>query len=96
MTQKDTDHAFLSPVKIWHAIVKRIRSYPGSNDDIPASAVGKNKRIQHITSEEMIAFLRATVEVVDEERFGFKSSEIGTHYIRSGAAMAMFLCFSDT
>ena len=78
-------------MKIWHAIVKRIRSYPGSNDDTPVSAVWRNKRIQHITSEEMIASLRAAVEAIGEEKFGFKSSEIGTHSIRSGAAMAMFL-----
>ena len=91
VTQKDTDHAFLSPVKIWYAVVKRIRSYPGSNDDTPVSAVWRNKRIQHITSEEMIASLRAAVEAIGEEKFGFKSSEIGTHSIRSGAAMAMFL-----
>ena len=91
MTQKDTDHAFLSPVKIWHAIVKRIRSYPGSNDDTPVSAVWRNKRIQHITSEEMIASLRAAVEAIGEKIFCFKSSEIRTHSIRSGAAMVMFL-----
>ena len=47
--------------------------------------------MQHITSEEMIISLRAAVEAIGEEKFGFKSSEIGTHSLRSGAAMAMFL-----
>ena len=91
VTQKDTDHTFMSPVKIWYAIVKRIRSYTGSNDDTPVSVVWRNKRIQHITSEEVIASLRAAVEAIGEEKIGFKSSKIGTHSIRSGAAMAMFL-----
>ena len=91
VTQKDTDHTFLSPVTIWHAIVKRIRSYPGFNNDTPVSAVWRNKRIQHITLEEMIASLRDAVKAIGEEKFGFKSSEVGTHSIRSGAAMAMFL-----
>ena len=68
VTQKDTDHAFLSPVKVWHAIVKRTRGYPGSNDDTPVSAVWRNKRIQHITSEEMTASLRAAVEAIGEEK----------------------------
>ena len=31
------------------------------------------------------------LEAIGEEKFGFKSSEIRTHSIRSGAAMAMFL-----
>ena len=39
----------------------------------------------------MIASLRAAVEAIGEDKFGFKSSEIGTHSIRSGVAMAMFL-----
>ena len=42
VTQKGTDHAFLSPVKIWYAIVKRIRGYPGINDDTPVSTVWRN------------------------------------------------------
>ena len=90
VTQKATDHAFLSPVKIWYEIVKRIRNYPGADDNTQVSAVWKNGRIQHITSEEMVISLRAAVEAIGEEKFGFKSTEIRTHSLRSGAAMAMF------
>ena len=39
----------------------------------------------------MVDSLRAAVTAIGEEKLGFKSSEIGTHPIRSGAAMAMFL-----
>ena len=38
----------------------------------------------------MVVALGAAVEA-GETKFGFKSSEIGTHSIRSGAVMAMFL-----
>ena len=91
VTQKGTDHAFLSPVKIWHAIVKRIRSYPKTNDDTPVSAVWRNGRIQHVTSKDMMDSLRAAAKAVGEAKLGFKISEIGTHSLRSGAAMAMSL-----
>ena len=91
VTQLDTDHSFLSPVRIWAAIVKRIRKYPGANDDTPVSAVWRNGRIQHVTSAEMVNALRDAVKVIGEEKLGFKSTEIGTHSLRSGAAMAMFL-----
>ena len=91
MTQLDTDHPYLSPVRIWHAIVKKIRKYPGTNDNTLVSAVWRNGRIQHVTSEEMVVSLRAAVAAIGEEKFGFKCSEIGTHSLRSGAAMAMFL-----
>ena len=91
VTQKATDNAFLSPVKIWYEIVKRIRSYKGADDNTPVAEVWRNGRIQHITSEEMVIYLRAAVEAIGEEKFGFKSTEVGTHSLRSGAAMAMFL-----
>ena len=54
VTQLDTDHPSLSPVRIWYSIVKRIRSYPGTNNDTPVSAVWRNGRIQHMTSAEMV------------------------------------------
>ena len=38
-TQKSTDHTFMSPVKIWHEIVKRIIGYPGTDDNTPVSAM---------------------------------------------------------
>ena len=39
----------------------------------------------------MIVSSRAAVETIGEEKFGFKSSDTGTHSLRSGVAMAMFL-----
>ena len=39
----------------------------------------------------MVAVLRAAAEALGENKFGFKNSEIGTHSIRSGVAMTMFL-----
>ena len=39
----------------------------------------------------MLVCLRTAVKMVGEDRLGFKASEVGTHSIRSGAAMAMYL-----
>ena len=55
------------------------------------SAVWRNDRIEHITSSEMVEALRAAVGSIGEETLGFKMKEVGTHSIRSGAAMAMYL-----
>ena len=90
-TQLDTDHSFLSLARIWAATVLRIRSYPGANNDTLVSAVQRNNRIQHVTSAQMSNALRDTVSTIGEETLGFKSTEIGTHSLRSGAAMDMFL-----
>ena len=39
----------------------------------------------------MVKALQAAVVSIGEEKLGFKKEDIGTHSIRSGAAMAMFL-----
>ena len=39
----------------------------------------------------MITTLRAAAKAIGEYKLGFKVSEIGTHSLRSGAAMAMTL-----
>ena len=39
----------------------------------------------------MIASLRMAAKAIGEEKLGFKIDDIGTHSIRSGAAMQMFL-----
>ena len=48
-------------------------------------------KIDHITLDEMINALRAAVFAFGEEKLGIKIYNIGTHSIRSGAAMLMYL-----
>ena len=55
------------------------------------SAVWRYRRIEHVTSKMMVESLRDAVKATGEEKLGFKAEEIGTHSIRSGAAMAMYL-----
>ena len=91
VTQMASSDILLCPPRQWAAIVRRILSYPGANEDTPVSAVWRNDRIEHITSTEMVEALRAGVGAIGEETLGIKKEEIGTHSIRSGAAMAMYL-----
>ena len=81
----------LCPIRSWASVVGRIQSYPGANDDTPVSAVWNNDRIEHISSKQVIASLRMAAKAIGEEKLGFKIEDIGTHSIRSGAAMQMFL-----
>ena len=46
----------------------------------------------HVTSKILIDALEGAIEAVGiKDRIGFQKGEIGTHSIRSGAAMAMYL-----
>ena len=93
VTQRARKHSIFCPVWLWAAVVTRIRSYPGASDDTPVSAVWKCGRIQHVKSEEMVAALRDAVVAMQARGvcFGFEAEDIGTHSIRSGAAMGMYL-----
>lgn len=91
VTQHTTEHPFMCPVRSWAAIVKRIRSYPGSNDDTPVSAVWRHDRIEHITSQDIIDAINIAAETIGWDKLGVEKGDFGTHSIRSGGAMAMYL-----
>ena len=81
----------LSPVRAAAAIVRRIKSYPGANHDTPIFAVWRYNQIEHITSTQIRNALRDAVKAIGEDTLYISIDEIGTHSIRSGAAMVMFL-----
>lgn len=81
----------LCPVRAAAAIVRWIRSYPGANDDTPISAIWKYDRIEHITSKQISNVLQDDVSAIGEDALHIATNKVGTHSIRSGSAMAMFL-----
>jgi len=91
VTQLTSGDSWLCPVKSWAIIVKRILSYPGANEDTPVSACWRNGKLDHLTAEEMVRALEAAVSSIGYDKLNLKPGDIGTHSIRSGAAMAMVL-----
>ena len=91
VTHGRTEHEYICPVRQWAAIANRIWSYPGASIDTPVSAVWRHDRIEHITSKMLVDALRDAVIAVGEDSLGFKAHQVGTHSIRSGAAMQMYL-----
>ncbi len=90
-TQMASGDITLFPVRAAAAIVRSIRLYPGANNDTPISATWKYDRIEHIMSKQITNALRDAVSAIGEDALHIATNEIGTHSIRSGAAMAMFL-----
>ncbi len=91
ITQWATPHPVLCPVKAWAAVVSRVRSYTGSSDKTPVSAVLHHGRIKHVTQKQVKDALRDGVKSYGESKLRIGVEEVGTHSIRSGAAMAMYL-----
>ena len=89
-----TKEVYLCPTALAAKIVQRVRSYPGSDDpeerkiNLFMTPDGKWKEI---TSSSIRVKLRAAARVIGEATLGFKPEDIGTHSLRSGAAMALYL-----
>jgi len=84
--------AILCPVKATARNVKRVRTMPGSSDNLKlCSFLSDDGKATNINSIQVIARLRAIVILIGKEVLGFTELKIGLHSIRSGGAMAMFL-----
>ena len=91
ITQMASGDGTICPVRAAAAIVKRIKKYPGPSQHTQIITVLNHGIIEHIISDHVIDALRDAVGAIGEARLGFKKEDIGTHSIRSGAAMAMYL-----
>ena len=92
VTMHCTTDPSLCPVKVYAALVRRIRIHPKANDSSPIHLFTDGEgNLQPITSAHIRLTLRAAATLIGEDRIGFNIKDIGTHSIRSGAAMAMYL-----
>ena len=100
-TQSRTNDGLLCPVRLWGRIVRRILFFrPDAPAETPVNcwfdptvlAAGKTPSPRYIRAEDTIKILRETcVSGGGFARFGYRPLDIGTHSLRSGAAMALFL-----
>jgi hypothetical protein len=72
-------------------IAKGILSYPGTDIHTSVNTYMHKGKLKEGTSKMILNHLRAMVHHIGKDNLGFKASEMGTHSIRSGAAMAMYL-----
>ena len=91
IAQHCTPDATLCPVRAWAALVKRVLGYPGTNSDTPVNAFVINGVLKYIPATRIVDKIRASATVIGEDVLGCHPSEFGSHSIRSGAAMAMYL-----
>jgi hypothetical protein len=93
-TQSQNNDATLCPVKSWALVVSRILSYNGTNEDSPVNMFQDPKnqsKTIYFSQSSLNIFLRFTVKEKPHLHFGYDYQHIGTHSIRSGAAMALYL-----
>ena len=81
----------LYPVRSWTAVVRRVLSYPVTNQYSTVNTILINGNLKTISYSTVYSKLRSTVQLLGEDTLGFKPSDISIHSIRSGPAMAMYL-----
>jgi hypothetical protein len=91
VTQEATGNSVFCPIRFAAGLVRRIGSYPGTSLDTNISAYMSNGSIDHVMSQQVINALRNAMGTIGEARLGTAKHELGTHSIRLGAAMAMYL-----
>lgn len=93
VTMHRTSDNYLCPVLAWASVVARILSYPNTGPDSSVNMMydSSTSRFTHLTSDDVRMRIRAAATVLGEAKLGFKPEDVGTHSLRSGAAMAMYL-----
>jgi len=91
VTQEATGDSVLCPVCFAAGLVRCIGSYPGTSSSTNISAYMSNGSVDHVTSQQVINALCNALGAIGETRLGIAKHELGTHSIRLGAAMAMYL-----
>jgi hypothetical protein len=72
-------------------IITQILAYKGTNKDSPVSLAQHRNKIISITSEMISNLIKDDIVAIGETKLGILPSEDGTHSMRSGAAMAMYV-----
>ena len=97
MTQhrnNNPDQADICPVRTLAELLHRVRGYerPGrTNLNINALVSSESNKLKYVSSKTILGQLRTATKSTGEERLGLQANRIGTHSIRSDAAMAMHL-----
>ena len=91
VTMHRTDDPVLCPVRAWAAIVSRLRSNSTVSDHTSVNTYFVKGDAFVVTLVNVLHALRAAVTYLGKDTLGFTASEIGTHSLRSAAAMAMYL-----
>jgi hypothetical protein len=98
ITQEPSGDSVLCPMQFAAGLVWRIWSYKGTDSNTHVSAYISNGELAHVTLNQVINSLRDVVGAMGKSHPGISKTEIGTHLIRLGAAMAMYLgkCLVNT
>ena len=91
ITMHNSGEKLLCLVRSIARIIQHILKHSSSNEDMYINSFRSCSKTHEVSGEDMKHALRAAAFIFGKDKLGFNTDEIGTHSIRSGAAMAMYL-----
>lgn len=89
--QESTSDPLLNPTRALASIVDELWKDPRTTEDTLICAYYEDGSAKFVAGCNMLKFMRRTADAIGQDKLGFSSDDIGTHSVRSGAAMAMLL-----
>jgi hypothetical protein len=75
-TQKALGQVNMCPVRMVASIVRRIRSYEGTNNYTPISAIWRFNQINHFTSAQVIVAMKDAIVAIGEDILHIKNQRL--------------------
>jgi hypothetical protein len=91
VTQESWGDSVLCPVWFTASLFLHIWSYKGMDSSTQVSTYIRNDVVEHVTSTQVINALCGVVGAIGKTCLEISEQKMGTHSIRSGAAIAMYL-----
>lgn len=91
ITHYASGDGLLCPVRSWASVVQRILAYPGATKETHVNAFLLDGTIVYVQGKAVRERIRRAVGAIGKATLGYGPDDVGTHSLRSGAAMAMFL-----
>ena len=86
-----SSHNLLCPVKAWARVTRRVLAIKSSLTNSFVNTFQDKSKTFEISGSDAISSLQAAAQAIGEGSRSFKPTDIGTHSLRSGAVMAMYL-----
>ena len=91
ITLQNSCDGILNPVLAIADLIQRVIKIPGASLDSYINKYASRGKTREVTAFQVRESLRVACITIGLSKLGFTEDEIGTHSLRSGAAMAMYL-----
>jgi len=79
------------PLRAWGSIIHGLFKCPATSPEILVNSFYFNEKLHEVTCDDMMKALRETATSIGKDTLCFKLNDIGTHSIRSGSSIGIYL-----